>query len=102
MKPLNVFAGLLGVLFLITFGAGISPAQIDDFTCGTTPALDQPGTLPAVMVGTVTRGGREITNQGTLRVLVVYVRFADDVLNTADWPNYAVLPEWAQRWVAIA
>jgi M6 family metalloprotease-like protein len=96
MKPLNIFAGLLGVLFLITLGAELSLAQVDDYTCGTTPALDQPGTLPSAMVGTITRGGREITNQGTLRVLVVYVRFADDVLNTADWPNYAVLPSWAQ------
>lgn len=99
MKPLNIFAGLLSVLVLVFCGAGISPAQVDDFTCGTTPALDQSGTLPAGMVGTVTRGGREITNQGTLRVLVVYVRFADDVLNTADWPNYAVLPTWAQTLV---
>lgn len=99
MKPLNGFAALLGVFFLTAFWSGVTSAQIDDLTCGTSTALDQPGTLSAAMVGTVARGGREITNQGTLRVLVVYVRFADDVLNTTDWPNYAVLPTWAQTLV---
>ncbi len=53
----------------------------------------QNGSLPSTTA--VLRGGREITTQGTLRVLVVFVRFKDDVLNTPTWPDYNVLPTWA-------
>ncbi len=57
----------------------------------------QNGTLPSATA--VMRGGREITTQGTLRVLVVFVRFKDDVANTATWPDYNVLPSWASTFV---
>jgi hypothetical protein len=73
--------------------------QIDsDPGCGTTPAQDQTGNLPFTMLQHVARGGREVTNQGTLRVLVVFVRFADDFDNgtNPDWNNFQILPAWAQ------
>jgi len=52
-------------------------AQMDGVICGTTSELAQQSYYgPPTSV--VRNGGKEITNQGTLRVLVVYVRFQDD------------------------
>ncbi|MFZ2325048.1 MAG: T9SS type A sorting domain-containing protein [Ignavibacteriaceae bacterium] len=48
---------------------------------------------------TLIRGGQEKTASGTLRILVVFVRYKDDVENTATWPDYNVLPTWAQTFV---
>jgi hypothetical protein len=45
------------------------------------------------------RGGQEKTASGTLRILVVFVRYLDDTLNTPTWPDYNVLPSWAQTFV---
>jgi hypothetical protein len=84
------------IIFLVP---GSMMGQIDsDPGCGTTPAQDQTGNLPFTMLQHVARGGREVTNQGTLRVLVVFVRFADDFDNgtNPDWNNFQILPAWAQ------
>jgi hypothetical protein len=43
--------------------------------------------------------GKHITSSGTLRVLVIFVRFADDNETSAIWPNPNILPEWAQNFV---
>lgn len=44
-------------------------------------------------------GGQEKTASGTLRVLVIFVRYKDDIENTPTWQNYNVLPTWAQTFV---
>jgi hypothetical protein len=43
--------------------------------------------------------GKHITSSGILRVLVIFVRFADDNETSAIWPNPNVLPEWAANFV---
>jgi|GEM_PF-1464420 len=42
------------------------------------------------------RGGREKTVNGTVRTLVVFLRFQDDISSGSYWPDYTVLPAWAQ------
>lgn len=51
---------------------------------------------------TIRYGGRHITSTGILRVLVVWVRFADDNVPSSTWPNPTVLPQWARRLVDTA
>ncbi|HTY37251.1 MAG TPA: right-handed parallel beta-helix repeat-containing protein [Bacteroidota bacterium] len=46
-------------------------------------------------------GGKYITSAGTLRVLVVFVKFADDNETSPTWPNPSVLPTWAQNIVDV-
>ncbi|MFA6596142.1 MAG: T9SS type A sorting domain-containing protein [Ignavibacteriaceae bacterium] len=36
---------------------------------------------------------------GTLKALVIFVRYLDDTQNTDSWPDYTVLPSWAQTFV---
>ena len=45
------------------------------------------------------RGGQCKTTTGELKTLVVFIRFADDTINTPTWPDYHVLPDWAQKFV---
>lgn len=52
-------------------------------------------TYPNVMM----REGQQKTSVGTLRTLIIYVRYLDDTLNTQTWPDYKVLPQWAQTFV---
>ncbi|MFZ1517536.1 MAG: T9SS type A sorting domain-containing protein [Ignavibacteriaceae bacterium] len=47
----------------------------------------------------MSRGGQEKTASGILRILVIFVRYKDDTLNTPTWPDYTVLPSWAQTFV---
>ena len=55
------------------------------------------GTIPKT--SEILRGGQEKTATGTLKVLVVFVRYLDDTENTSYWPDYHVLPNWAQTFV---
>ncbi len=62
--------------------------------------------LPSAKTSTVAKnangiiqGGKKKTASGILRVLVIFVRFKDDNTNTASWPNYQVLPNWAANFV---
>lgn len=48
---------------------------------------------------TISLGGQEKTASGVLRVLVIFVRYLDDTENTTTWPDYTVLPTWAQTFV---
>lgn len=43
--------------------------------------------------------GKYITSTGTLRVLVVFVRFADDNETSSIWPDPYVKPAWIQNFV---
>ena len=44
-------------------------------------------------------GGKYISASGTLRVLVVFVRFGDDNETSENWPDPGVLPAWAANFV---
>lgn len=45
-------------------------------------------------------GGKKKTASGTLRILVIFVRFKDDTrTNSIIWPNATVLPAWASTLV---
>lgn len=63
-------------------------ADVSSETIGTYPKTTE-----------VLRGGQEKTATGTLKVLVVFVRYLDDTQNTTYWPDYNVLPTWAQTFV---
>lgn len=52
-----------------------------------------PGTNP--ISDEITRGGRKKTALGTLKTLIVFVRFAGNNEITPTWPNPTVLPTWA-------
>ncbi|MCI0706697.1 MAG: T9SS type A sorting domain-containing protein [Ignavibacteriae bacterium] len=80
----------LGLFFIMT----LRPAKAQE-VCGSVNS--EGGTLPSTT--TVLKGGKEITNQGVLKVLVIFVRFADDTQNTSTWPDYTVLPSWATTFV---
>lgn len=85
-------------LFLLIISS-ISYSQEQSDMCG--PVFSIEGEMPENiqllrgMTGAL-RGGREITNQGTLRVLVVFIRFKDDRENTPTWTDYRILPNWAK------
>lgn len=51
---------------------------------------------------TIHYGGEYITSTGVLRVLVIFLRFAGDTETSANWPNPAILSEWAQHFVDTA
>ena len=74
-------------------------SQNEELLCGGAESV--PGQMPLNIesilgVTGIPVGGREITNQGILRVLVIFVRFKDDYTNTPSWPDYNVLPSWAE------
>jgi len=64
---------------------------------GKMPSLSANLTNAPVGVTGIRRAGKEITAQGTLRVLVIFIRFKDDIENTPTWPDYRVLPDWAKN-----
>lgn len=43
--------------------------------------------------------GKDITAHGTLKIPIVFVRFADDNTTTANWVTANKLPTWASRFV---
>ncbi len=88
-------------LLLLTMFLDRAASQTDEYFCAIDSTYFLPGITPASMIGKVECGGKEITNQGVLKVLVVFFRFADDVQNTPDWPNYNVLPAWCQQFVDV-
>ena len=51
---------------------------------------------------TIRFGGRHISSTGTLRVLMIWVRFLDDNETTSIWPDPLVLPEWAKKFIDTA
>jgi M6 family metalloprotease-like protein len=50
----------------------------------------------------VNYGGRYVTSTGTLRVLMVWIRFADDNEPSTTWPDPNALPDWAAHFVNAA
>ncbi len=44
-------------------------------------------------------GGQLKTASGTLKVLVVFVRFSGDERVTESWPDYRFLPDWAYNFI---
>ena len=63
--------------------------------CGQTTPVEPPPGATYPNLTTVLRGGENKTSTGTLKVLVVFVRFKDDTQNTTSWLDYNVLPSWA-------
>jgi hypothetical protein len=91
---------ILILLLLLVPLFSINPAD-DKLVCGNS-AVSITGHLPSSIqsikgVTGIPVGGREITNQGILRILVIFIRFKDDYTNTTNWPNYNVLPQWAEH-----
>src|SRR3972149_6924018 len=89
---------ILTLILLLVLCFSIYP-QNDSLVCGNS-VISISGNMPSNTeslegVTGIPVGGREITNQGILRVLVVFVRFKDDLTNTTTWPDYNVLPSWA-------
>jgi hypothetical protein len=86
-----IFGSLLFVFCLFNNSAG----QNFSSECGMPEEPDAPESYapPTHFVG------RHITSSGTLRVLVVFIRFAGDTETTPVWPDTAVLPAWAQNLV---
>jgi len=80
------------------FSSDLAVCQVDDLHCATTSALSQSGNYQPPL-NVVRLGGKEITTQGVLRVLVVYVRFQDDQREYSEWPYYQLLPDYAQYFV---
>lgn len=73
------------------------PAMAQEW--GSECGMPMPDPPPPEQTPAVNFGGRFTPSAGVLRVLMVWVRFADDNETTAQWPNPAVLPEWAARFV---
>jgi len=71
----------------------------DIFTFRDSPLIDvlssTQGIFPTTSI--MPRGGQEKTATGTLRILVIFVRYKDDVENTSIWPDYTILPDWAKN-----
>ncbi len=92
-------AVLLMLVLLPTSGVSQSNPLDGEVVCGT--GLIQESQLQLRVLGGMTttsvlqRGGMLKTASGYIRVLVVFVRFVDDVTNTTYWPDYTVLPGWA-------
>ena len=86
------------LLSMLSFVAGQTLAQLEEITCGTTAEHAQQSYLGSP-TNVVRNGGKEITTQGILRVLVIYVRFVDDTRVSSDWPDYNVLPPYSQYFV---
>jgi len=89
-------------LFPLILGISKSSAQEIDFLCETQdPVFPQQefmeGTYETSNV--LLRGGKMKTTVGTLRVMVIFVRFADDVETTSYWPDVNTLPTWATAFV---
>jgi hypothetical protein len=59
------------------------------------------GTIDESMRSTtgIVAGGKDITATGTLKIPIVFVRFADDNATTSNWPIANLLPTWATNYV---
>jgi hypothetical protein len=84
----NLFILIFSLIFI---GVNFAQTIIEDVSSETY------GTYPRSTE--ILRGGQEKTATGTLKVLVIFVRYADDEVNTDNWPNFNVLPTWAQTFV---
>jgi len=94
MKILLSKIMILSQIFFVSATAQEYEPTPNSNECWSLDMVQQSGNLPSQT--SIMRGGREITNQGTLRVLVIFVRFPDDVYNNAAyWPDYNTLPGWA-------
>ncbi len=82
---------------LLTLGAEYSYCQLEDLQCASTGSSAPESYFAGPNI--VRRGGKSMTTQGVLRVLVVYVRFQDDERQYGEWPYYQLLPDYAQYFV---
>jgi len=83
------------LMFLMLFFYQEGRSQDYSFKCGMTAGMDQES-----QSATLHYVGKHITSSGTLRVLVVFIRFADDNETAAIWPDANVLPDWAENFVS--
>jgi hypothetical protein len=87
MKVTSVLLAILVVTFNLPL---LATAQEFPSFCGM-PAADPP---PVSISPAVNYGGRYVTSTGTLRVLMVWIRFADDNEPSTTWPDPNALPDW--------
>jgi len=87
----------LVLMFLFYFVGTIKAQQLASSSSNEDVQSVQSGIFPAST--NMLRGGQEKTATGTLKVLVIFVRYLDDTQNTSTWPDYNVLPPWAQTFV---
>lgn len=89
------------IIFLLAFNLSYSPEITNEDSVLVNYEQLVPGINLNSMRNThgIIQGGMKKTASGTLKVLVVFVRFADDQTNTQYWPNYNVLPDWAANLV---
>ena len=73
-------------LFLL-FSCQPTKAQTLNWECGTPEVQEDPS-------GSFHYTGEYITSTGTLKVLVIFIRFADDNDSSGIWPNPTILPIW--------
>jgi len=81
---------------VILFAPCAMLGQVDESACvipfefeGGQPGENPPG-------DTLIRGGKFKPTTGIMRVLVVYIRYPDDVTPGPYWPDTNVLPAWAE------
>lgn len=63
--------------------------------------LTSSGTINEAMrsASGIVEGGKDITATGTLKIPIVFVKFADDNATTSNWPTANSLPSWAANFV---
>ena len=90
------------IMFLLSCFIQIQ-AQTLSVNLGEDASMAEPTTLapPAYLKNSfgIVPGGKHITADGVLKILIVFVRFSDDYVNTDTWTNYTTLPTWAANMV---
>jgi M6 family metalloprotease-like protein len=84
---------VLCVFLLLYFSTQKSSAQDYIKSCDMVPLPEESE------VQSVQYKGKYITSTGTLRVLVVIIRFADDNETSSIWPNVTIKPDWIENFV---
>jgi hypothetical protein len=92
MKKLLFF--LLSVFFISNNSAQQLIMTDPDVTLTSTGTINESMRIATGIV----QGGKDITATGTLKIPIVFVKFADDDATTSYWPDADVLPDWAQFW----
>lgn len=90
----------LNSLFVLLFAFIQLNAQ-DAIMTNTDVSTTSTGTIDASMrtAAGIIEDGRDITATGTLKIPIVFVKFADDTETNGNWPNADQLPSWAANFV---
>src|SRR5437870_2621758 len=92
----SLFISYIGLLLVTGATSVAQSSSPGDPFCGITEASQEvpPPIASYPSSPTLLRGGKYKTANGTVRVMVIFVRFADDVLPGPNWPDYQTLPQW--------